>query len=739
MKHLVKVLVAVLIGSATALALAAMGSSSAQAQTVRTYGGSPLDEVINAAANFERNDCGLSRERLSAMMLPMTFTETGAPSTAAPGPMTLSRWDTQAALYAFGNSSTAYQKAFWHPGVGVWQFDSAGYWPLTAATAIDSRTSAAQAAQVMSSRYCQSKATTVGDKMRYAWAPWYYCAAAGDNPCIVRFRELFDGTNLVNVRRDDTVSRHGGVVHRRCRIGGIGDVDCAYVQPTKAEGYAAWANVAFGPTPVTSPFYVFEANGREYRYWMRDDSGYGVTIAASKPVTADARTSLTWSVIDTGGATLCDLVTGKGDCAVLIGTLDNVNSKPGGVQVRGWTIDQGTADPTNVRITVDGVKVYEGSADVPRPDVGAAYPAFGPNHGFDQFVATAAGRRQVCVVGVDVHVPITADLSLGCRTVDVLSGSPFGKIEAITTAPGKTTVAGWALDPDGTGAIPVHVYIDGVGRANVRADLPNTAVATQYPAYGANHGFSVDFTNLAPGNRSVCVFAIESFGVGSNTLLECRVVNVPGGSPFGAFVSASRVPGELIVRGWSIDPDTTAPIPVHIYVDGIGRANITANGPRPDVAAIYPAYGPDHGFSHTVTGLLGGPRVVCVFGIESAGAGSNVLLGCTTVTLTGGSPIGNIEGVVPVDGGGGVTVVGWTLDPDTTAPIDVHVYLGSAGVSRIANLDRPDVAIGQPPYGPKHGFSVTVAGPPGTHQLCVYAINVGVGGTVSLGCRTVVL
>jgi len=724
--------------AASVVAVGNLFASPAGAQTVRTFGGQPLDEVISAATAYERNDCGLSRDRLAAMMLPMTFSETGAPTTAAPGPMTQSRWDTQSALYAFGNKSTAYQKAFWHPGIGVWQFDSAGYWPLTAATAIDMRTSAQQAAQVMSSRYCASKAATVGDKMRYAWAPWYYCATAGDNPCIVRFRELYNGTSLVNVRRDEGVGRLGGMVQRRCRIDGVGEVDCGFVQPSKAEGYAGWAIAAFGPTPVTSPFYVFEANGREYRYWQAQDSGYGVTIAASKPVTSNARTSLTWSVVNAGGAELCDLATGRGACSPLIGTLDGVDPKPGGVQVRGWVVDQEASSPTKVKITVDGAKVWEGSADVARPDVGASYPDSGPNHGFDRFVAVTSGSHEVCAVGVDVVAPLTPNLTLGCRRVDVLAGSPIGAVERVTVTPDKVTVGGWALDPDGTGAIAVHVYVDGVGRANVTANKASTTVSSSYPSYGANHGFSADLGDLAPGGRSVCVFGIETTGVGSNTLLECRVVNVPGGSPFGAFVSASKTPGELVVKGWAIDPDTTASIPVHIYVDGVGRANVTANGARPDVAVLYPAYGSAHGFSTTITGLAGGPRVVCAFGIESAGVGSNTLLGCATVMLGSGSPIGNLERV-EVLGGGAVLVEGWTLDPDTIDPIDVHVYVGTAGVARVADVHRPDVASGQPPYGPKHGFSVTVTGPPGSHQVCVYAMNVGPGGTTSLGCRTVVL
>ena len=40
---------------------------------------------------------------------------------------------------------------------------------------------------------------------------------------------------------------------------------------------------------------------------------------------------------------------------------------------------------------------------------------------------------------------------------------PIGNLEAVTGGVGQIDVAGWALDPDTTASIPVHVYVDGAG------------------------------------------------------------------------------------------------------------------------------------------------------------------------------------------------------------------------------------------------------------------------------------
>lgn len=90
-------------------------------------------------------------------------------------------------------------------------------------------------------------------------------------------------------------------------------------------------------------------------------------------------------------------------------------------------------------------------------------------------------------------------------------------------------------------------------------------------------------------------------------------------------------------------------------------------------------------------------------------------------------------------GAANVRVGGWAIDPETAAPIDAHVYVDGAfagGVS--AAVARPDVGAVHRPYGPAHGFDLTVAARPGTRHVCVYAINVRDGSeNPELGCRTV--
>jgi len=64
-------------------------------------------------------------------------------------------------------------------------------------------------------------------------------------------------------------------------------------------------------------------------------------------------------------------------------------------------------------------------------------------------------------------------------------------------------------------------------------------------------------------------------------------------------------------------------------VNGVGYA-VIANGSRPDFAGTMPLYGAAHGYSFSLP-VGAGPATVCIYGIESAGSGGNVLLGCRTV------------------------------------------------------------------------------------------------------------
>ena len=83
----------------------------------------------------------------------------------------------------------------------------------------------------------------------------------------------------------------------------------------------------------------------------------------------------------------------------------------------------------------------------------------------------------------------------------------------------------------------------------------------------------------------MCAYCIQTAGPGANSLLGCRTVTVPSGPPVGSVDLAYSAFGLVRVAGWALDPDTPASIPVHVYVNGVGRA-VTANLSRPDVATV---------------------------------------------------------------------------------------------------------------------------------------------------------
>lgn len=689
----------------------------------RVYGSGPLADVLYWADQKKR--CGLTRDQLAAMMLVPNYTETGAGTANAPSPMTLSRWDTQAGLYPYGDKATPFPKAFFHPGIGMWQFDSAGGWNLTAAGAISAYTAAQTAAEVLASRWCTKQSRA------YAWAPWYYCGTT--SICEDLYAEIFDGTQLVNVSQDLTVTRDGGMQTRSCSVWSIGSVACSYVDPAKAEGYkSSWVGAGAGPSPITAPFYVFAYNGYEFRYWLAQDTGYPVTLRASKPITANARTSLTWEARDD----LCDMTAVRGACdRSPFGRLDAASGGAGSIALRGWVIDPDTNGPVTVHVYVDGRITAALTADQPRPDLTVPFPTFGPNHGFSgTLTGLSGGSHTVCTYGINVGAG--GNTTLGCASVLVPTGSPFGNLEAVSAGAGSILVKGWAIDPDVVAPIPVHVYVDGVGAGVGAADQTRTDVAAAFPVYGAAHGFSLLVGGaLRPGPHSVCVYGINTGG-GANATIGCATVTVPTGNPFGALDTATSGFGSVTVRGWAIDPDSTGPVLVHVYVDGVGLGATTAGGTRPDVGAAFGVFGANHGFEATFTPVGGGPHTVCAYGIN-VGAGGNGTLGCRTFTASG-DPGGALDSASTAPGT--VTVSGWAIDPDTVGPATVKVLVdGVALGTATADWTRPDIAALLPGYGADHGFEATVSGVGGgPHDVCAVAVNtVGTGADQQLGCTRV--
>ena len=102
-------------------------------------------------------------------------------------------------------------------------------------------------------------------------------------------------------------------------------------------------------------------------------------------------------------------------------------------------------------------------------------------------------------------------------------------------------------------------------------------------------------------------------------------------NPFGSLDTGTDAGDRVRIAGWAMDPNTTDPIAVHIYVDDTYAGAGTANRPRSDVDAAYHR-GDRYGFDFSVAAKVGTHKV-CAYGINSD-AGGNDLLGCRTATVT---------------------------------------------------------------------------------------------------------
>jgi hypothetical protein len=238
-----------------------------------------------------------------------------------------------------------------------------------------------------------------------------------------------------------------------------------------------------------------------------------------------------------------------------------------------------------------------------------------------------------------------------------------------------------------------------------------------------------------PGSHNVCVYAINT-PAGANLNLGCRTVTVASTVnqlPTGFFDAVTATGTTVTATGWTFDPDTNDAIQIHMYVDGASAA-FTANASRPDIGTAF-GRGPNHGFTASMT-TTPGSHNVCVYAINTP-AGANLNLGCRTVTVASTVnqlPTGFFDAVTA--NAGTVTATGWALDPDTNDPIQVHVYVDGASAAYTADQSRPDIAaaFGK---GDRHGFTASATTTPGTHTVCVYAINTPAGANLNLGCRTV--
>ena len=216
--------------------------------------------------------------------------------------------------------------------------------------------------------------------------------------------------------------------------------------------------------------------------------------------------------------------------------------------------------------------------------------------------------------------------------------------------------------------------------------------------------------------------------------IRSRVANLANASvaasPIGTVDTYTGASSGVSVRGWAFDPESTASLTIEVSIDGAVQT-LTADTSRPDVAQAY-RVGDRHGFSG-VLAAGNGLHVVCVTAVN-VGGGRSTVLGCQWVAVQNALPVGVLDLVrtTPTS----ITVIGWGLDPDTTDPVTIHAYLDGQVTAFTANTSRPDVgtAYGK---GDNHGFTTTLTTTQGTHQLCLYLINIPAGANPLLTCRTI--
>nr|WP_220035785.1 N-acetylmuramoyl-L-alanine amidase [Modestobacter versicolor] len=307
------------------------------------------------------------------------------------------------------------------------------------------------------------------------------------------------------------------------------------------------------------------------------------------------------------------------------------------LSARGWTIDpDAQTSALDVHVYVNdgwgGALLANGS----RPDVAAVHPAAGPAHGFTWSTAVSApGPYTVCIFAINKNAG-ASNPKLGCQTVTVpgTSWNPQGHADSATASGRSVSVSGWAVDLDTpTTPLAVHVYVDGGYAGQVTADRPRADVGALFPGTGTAHGFS-GALDLAPGEHTICAYAINTGHGETNPSLGCHPVTVAAASwnPVGSLDDVIGSGGVIEVRGWVWDPDRAkAPSDVHLYVDGRWSEAMTAAGDRPDVAGAFPKAGAAHGYAASVS-VPPGQHQVCAYGINSGHGTTNPLLGCRTVT-----------------------------------------------------------------------------------------------------------
>lgn len=205
-------------------------------------------------------------------------------------------------------------------------------------------------------------------------------------------------------------------------------------------------------------------------------------------------------------------------------------------------------------------------------------------------------------------------------------------------------------------------------------------------------------------------------------------------NPYGS-VSLSSTHGAITFTGYALDPsDLNAPVTAMFTINGQVSGWAIADKPSPQLYAY--GVGAPSGLAGTMgTSLSGGTASVCMF-LFNIGEGAHTLAQCTDLKIASQGPSGGVSATFGSNGDISVSAYAYDLNAPAAS---VGVWIVDNGVlkaARIANDPQPSLA----PYGIPgvHGANLSYfAGVTGKHDICVYAINIGLGENQWIACTTV--
>ena len=279
------------------------------------------DSYMNPSPGVRRT-CGVTANRLAAIMLAVPLFEVPNIKSntylryPARSPMALSRWDRDHdALYSNNNMTSGPARAFWNPGVGLWQLDdtwTAAARALSHAERAEIHIGGQLVAEYLAAELCNEpegdietelkdildppwlacvdKDKTPNEHRCYEWSYLKLWVKATDDLHVTSYSTKYPGDTL-DYRSDFSTS--GGLSKLKCRWGTSGNpFSCWFYDTDNEEGWMLDEDPAATRTsqsPLAAPFMSFVQGGNRFAVFPESFLGTQTTLIKAVPVGTNVR------------------------------------------------------------------------------------------------------------------------------------------------------------------------------------------------------------------------------------------------------------------------------------------------------------------------------------------------------------------------------------------------------------------------------------------------------------------